>query len=58
MTFTISLLPIISYSRWARVVSLSVGSLAVFVGDESQSPPSKFTITTASTRVSIRRFVR
>jgi len=51
VTFTISLLRIISLLQQARVVSLSAGSLAAFVGDGNQKRPrSKFTITTAPTR--------
>ena len=50
MPFTISSLRIISHSQWARAVSLWAGSLVVYVGGESQSPPLKFTITTALTR--------
>ena len=50
MPFTISSLRIISHSQWARAVSLWAGSLAVYVGGESQSPPLKFTIATELTR--------
>jgi hypothetical protein len=54
MTFTTSLLRIISHLHWARVVSLSAGSLAVFGNDGNQKRPSKFTITTAPTRARCR----